>query len=900
MAENTPDDSSLYNFYQTNNLTLARSIIIKNSLTAEAMNKGLPYARGAVFGQVPTVEQSQPKTWRYYCHLAGEYHPVDEMMKVVSLDTLQEIEFTKENMRLHRATWRNYALGTEYFNDLVKRFPEQELLIRGIINPIDKDKAINAQEYDILYYDSSLIDHNEYFLIPELQTKIRAYLKRWDVAMYNLTDEYYEPMRMLMLYTFIPSMLMNIRLKYAHTVYANKYHIWNYLGSQLELDRYRPYLTTEQTMWLYQNIRWVIANGGKQETFAEITEYVMSRRGLPISRFKIHRDVENILDNNPDLFIDRQQINLPNLDYKSSDDSLDLEKLMNKELPTALHNDEAIEDLHESAREMWRFGKHDNLNTKVIESHVEDYSTQEIYRLDDTLLDYWIYMASMNRFESVITVNNPGSAEVMTLTTKEALMMFIYALWRGLQPASKDDTKGIGKIQAHDIYFPIMPKLESLLKSFWKEEHSELYLRYIQDYYPEMGLIYSTEDFYRFCGKVHRFKYMMNDLHGFIQDTYSEGEVHVLVNHLKADYTFPLLEGDDTYFNYFKERGWLIMGLTQDQYLILANEIFNTVTGKNITKANGLESIQENMVRLMEKLSSYNVHYVKTINSQDVTVLNPPSPKIGLIQSTGEFQINWYEDKVEFIRVQLHEETDVPEGINYLSDENTEVGIEEETKKHLDIPIELSLGERQEQYRYVNYPTSVISNFRFDDDDEGDINRAYWVRNGSLYSDTFERITNSLDLGLFKDNEIITLDLRIQAMPTPFDWAVFKEQYGDRKPTDISPDGTLLYNTVDPTKLVELKESYPLEGFEWRAPNAVSEAYELQTEYKLDGFEIGEDDLVIHAERPRIADVADEDLPGFDWTGYTFKPDLSDYRIEIVTEPLLDGLTWEQRDERKD
>ena len=897
MTENTRNDSSLYNFYQTNNLTLARSIIIKNSLTAEAMNKGLPYVRGAVFGRVPTVEQSRPESWRYYCHLAGEYHPVDEMMKVISLDTLQEIEFTKENMRVHRATWRNYALGTEYFNDLVKRFPEQELLIRGIINPISKEKAIQAEEYEILYYDTELIDHNEHFLIPDLQVKIRALLKRWDVAAYNLTDVYYEPMRMMILYMFIPSMLMNIRLKYAHTPYANKYHVWNYLGSQLELDRYRPYLTTEQTMWLYQNIRWVIANGGKQETFEEITEYVMSKRSLPISRFKIHRDVEHILENKPELFIERQQINLPELDYKTNDDSLDLEKLMKKELPTALHNEGAIEDLHTSAREMWRFGKHDNLNTKVIESHVEDYSTQEIFKLDDTLLDYWIYMALMNRFETIIAINNPGSAEVMTLNAKEALMMFVYALWRGTQPKDKDDTKLIGKIQAHDVYFPVMPRREQLLASFWEEEHNELYLQYIQDYYPEMGLIYSTEDFYRFCEKIHRFKYMMFDLHGLIQDIYTEGEVHLLTNKLKADYTFPLLDSEDSYFNYFKERGWLVMNLDEDQYLLLASEIFNRITGKDLTKGNAVESIQENMVRLMEKLSSYNVHFVKTINSQDVTVLSPPSPKIGLLRTNGDGQINWYEDKAEFLRFRGSEKTIVPLSLSVLDEKNTEVLIEEETMKVLENPIELRSNGHQYQYSYLPYITPGISNVWIEGEEE-EFKRGYWIHNGSLFSDEFEYLENTLPLEAFKDRDEISFVFGRYAIPTPYDWRVFRERYGNVTPTSVAEDGSLVYTTVDETKQQPLSPTYQLDGFRWRQPDATQEPFDLQPVYRLDGFTMQAEDFVITEERPRLKDIADELLPVIDWTGYVFKPDLTNYRLDYVTEPNLTGFTWEQRDER--
>lgn len=906
MTEDTLNDSSLYNFYQTNNLELARSIIIKNSLTADAMNRHVPYTEKSLSGPFLSVEENQPETWRYYCHLAGEYHPADEMMKVISLDTLHEIEFTKENLKIHRATWRNYQLGTEYFNDLLKRFPNQEMLIRGIVNPIDKERAINAEEYEILYYDPTLVDHNEYFLISELQQKIRHYLQRWDVAAYWMTDEYYEPMRMMILYMNIPSMLMNIRLKYANTPYANKYHIWNYLGSKLELDRYRAYLTTEQTMWLYKNINWLIAHAGKQLNYEEIIEYVMSKRNLPISRFKIHRDVSDILNFNPDLEIERQQINLPNLDYKSKDDTLNLQTLMEKELPTALNNKEHLDDYYRDGRELWRFGKHDNLNTKVVESHVEDYSTQEVFQIDNTLFDYWVYMSAMGRYETVITVNNPSSSEALTLNPKEALIVFIYALWRSQQPEDKDDTGKIGHITAKDIYFPIVPDRQRLLTKFWEREHSDLYLRFIQDHYPAMGMVYSTEEFFKFCSTVHRFKYAMNDLWGFVQDQASEGEVHMLTKSLKADYVFPLLpDGTDSYFSYCKERGWLIMTMTQEQYLELANDIFVKITGKDLTKGNTIESIQENMVRLMEKLSSYNIHFVKTINSQDVAVLNLPMVKLGQIEQEDSTRHWWLKDKPMLLRKRQFEATNMPMSVNFLSDENTIYCISEEQQKNIEIPIDISSQFTDESFSYLRYPTSVFGHFEIEDEHEL-AERGFWIHNGSLFSDEFVdyETIDTLSLDVFRDEVWLLIEHAVypDKTPSPYDWSSFREKYGDRiEPNFIGEDGHLEYRErIDETTLIPLDGHYILDGFNWNLPDVDTQPYPLRSEYKLSGFTLTKDTFQANEEYVFLRDIAEEDLPGFEWGDFNVTVNLTGYHIGYISDPTLPGFTWEQRNERQD
>ena len=100
--------------YVSSVLGLVRSLTIKYKATADALNKNVP------LGYV--VDLEKPETWRYYKHLAGQYHELDTPRVVTSLDTLQEIEFTYDNLKEHRATWAGYQIGTKNYFYLIKRY----------------------------------------------------------------------------------------------------------------------------------------------------------------------------------------------------------------------------------------------------------------------------------------------------------------------------------------------------------------------------------------------------------------------------------------------------------------------------------------------------------------------------------------------------------------------------------------------------------------------------------------------------------------------------------------------------------------------------------------------------------------------------------------------------------
>ena len=174
-------------FYHASCMKLAKSMVLKSTATAIAMNNEVN-AKFAAYDTSYLVDTLHPETWRYYCHLQGKYHYTDELMQVRSLDTLQTIDFTPENLKLHRATWIHYKDKGEYYYELIAKYPDQHLLVDGICNPIDFETAYKAEEYSILDYDRSLVEEQEVDLIPKLNRQIIETCNRFHSRGYGAFD----------------------------------------------------------------------------------------------------------------------------------------------------------------------------------------------------------------------------------------------------------------------------------------------------------------------------------------------------------------------------------------------------------------------------------------------------------------------------------------------------------------------------------------------------------------------------------------------------------------------------------------------------------------------------------------------------------------------------------------
>lgn len=632
---------SLYDIYTKACKELARSIVIKSEATARAMNR-----QDIITEKLMIMKDGDSfynpydrRTWRYYLHLAGQYHPTDifdttfpdgtikqtQRIMVISTDTNEFIEFTVDNLKEHRSTWRDYQKGSTYYRNLVEKYPRHRDLIDGIINPISLDKSINAEDHAILYWDANWVEANEYSLMEKIQNYVNHYFGRWDNPDYELTDDLYVPAKIGILYIYLPYIIMNLRYQLSRTIEAHSFHVWAYLGSHQHLDFYRSHLTLKQALWFYRNIRWVEHNAGKTETFKALIDIVMTERGLPIAAFDSSANYENMINDPntfyPDTEFKRNPLNLEDIvpkegAIKSTEEIVEDEISQARDNIDYFHSDKEKIDFDFSRTNI------DNSPTKALESRVADYTKRQAIRGEDVELNTWIYMTTLGLYTARISVTNPKTADILALSQDEALIVYVYALHRmhGINPV------WIPTITASNVLRRRKPTKTQVSKvvdrRYLDEEMANIYINAVDHYVPPVGKIISTERFGEFCDEVLKVKNIHRNIYSFTGDARTHIQLKVLTDQYYETVVCKLTERKMAFLDYFKQKGWLLDTMTPGEYAQLATDILKYSLGKDLVNRMGLKEIQEMMIRLLKQLSSYSIQFIRKITEEDIVVFD--------------------------------------------------------------------------------------------------------------------------------------------------------------------------------------------------------------------------------------------------------------------------------------
>jgi hypothetical protein len=601
-------------------MTLAKTMVIKSEVAAETINAELE-----VFGN---ASSSDPRTWKYYRNLAGLYHPTDTMMTVISMDTLEEIEFTRENLQVYRATANAYVYGSRYYRDLVARYPEQESLILGILNPVDLDAAIAARDGDILHYDKLLVESQEMSLIPKLQRWVHAFMSRWTVPGYGVTDDYYTAAQMGILFVNLPVEILNLRLEACLTEEAHSFHIREYLASHGGLDVYLPQMTLKQALFLYRNINYLQRNAGMQQTFNTLLERIINERNLPLARYDmLHDDFEQLETLYPEIEMRRESLNDHPGDGSSNRRTVD--EVMTKQYGVARSNyDRHYEVLDDVVRTM-QHSQINRLPTKVFESALLDTTDSVPYTKEDILLNHWLYMASTNRFLAVVNVSDPTTGVALPLTAKEAFVIFLYAF----NKARGFDLPTIPMLMANRVRKPILPTVQDLRVLVNSDRLNDVYLAKLLEFQPAMGVYVSISAFREFCSDLQYAQNYQRGMYAIPEDHPSRGMAEGAASFCYYDVPCDLDAGTP-YDVWFQERGFDFSQLGSLDLDLLANNILTGVTGEEIGNASALAQLQESMLDLMGRLSSYSVQYLQSINSTSYRILDTVMPRVSDLDST--------------------------------------------------------------------------------------------------------------------------------------------------------------------------------------------------------------------------------------------------------------------------
>ena len=421
--------SDNYRIHRDSNLSLARSIVFKSESTIRSLER--------FFNAIGQPDGDVPSQWKYYLNLAGEYHWSDTPMSVISSDTKEEIPFTKSVLQNHPLTKAEYRRGGTLRSQLVSKHPEQEGLIDRILDPIDMNTAINAEDFTILYYDKKLIARNETNLIPKLQFWLKQIASRWLNRDFEETDSLYAADFIAKIYIFMVKEIASIRLENARTPQVGQWHLWNYLGSYQGLNRYRGFLTLEQQLWLYRNIIYIRRNAGSEEVVGQLIEKFLSIAGLETRRYDMLKMETNLESSG---VID-PRFNLAK--YNATNIEIDEAKLITPrqilELTTTKAvNNESVLDMAELALEEGIHRTIDNTrNTNILEVSQAYDPLAQFTNNAQLRLDYWIYLALEDLYTGPIVIEVPVAGTVI-LSPLEALILMIYATAKAM---GKEDSE---------------------------------------------------------------------------------------------------------------------------------------------------------------------------------------------------------------------------------------------------------------------------------------------------------------------------------------------------------------------------------------------------------------------------------------------------------------------------
>ena len=622
-----------YKLYVDDVMRLTRSLVLKSQSTATSINQHF-VERGIL------VQEEKPETWKYYLNLAGEYHHTDTRMFITSLDTREHIEFSKDNLVIHRATKRGYVYGTRFYNELVRKYPNQVDLIQGILEPIDIQRAIVAPDGEILSYDRSLVENNETNLIPELQKRIDGWKVRWDIVDYAKVDDLYPAANLAILYMNIPLFIMNARMTNCRTDKVHSFHIRQYLASNGKLDSYVDNLNKKQLLFLYRNIKYINRNAGSQDTFEWLVENLLTERLLPLAKYTLQHNISQL----PDEL-------LPTTNAKRTDltpyvsgtvrDIYSANELIQKEVVVTKNNPKYQTEALAELRHKYTHSIHNRLPTKVLESSVVDRSEAFSIKFGDVLLNHWISWACEGNYLAVTNFDNPANGESLWFTAKEAFILYLYAYnaSHGLILETVPD------VMAIFVRKETIPSFDQLRTLATPARVPDNWIHYLREDQPLIGDVISTAGFYDKCQEIHNAWKLHSDFIAHREHMIDRGQVENVAYHLYQHKQYNLADGM-YYEDWLKSKNLEFDKLSREEFDLLANNLLASATGSDLKVSVGLSDLQESMVRLLKQLSSYSIQVVTELQGKNITVVGCPAIRVGDYSGEGSGQTRMHQSNI--------------------------------------------------------------------------------------------------------------------------------------------------------------------------------------------------------------------------------------------------------------
>ena len=610
--------------YLEANKDLIRTMVVKSNFAVRAINQQVIKEHGEF--AVPIEDKT---VWKYYMNVAGEYHFTDTPMYVISLDTKDEILFNKQNLKFHTATAEGYKVGTRFYLALVDKYPQQQFLINCILNPVDKTYAIEAEQGTILNYNSQLVEESETTLISELESFIKLYLARNYVEAFTLTDPYYGYIQWMLLSQQALLKLLNLRLKRCKTEEVHSFHLRQYLASHRGLDKYLPYLTREQALWLYRNIRYIERNAGKTSTFNKLIEIILDKQNIPLNELTLRLTSEFTQDGYAIPIARRKALAKQNVSQYAT---ITLPEFFLLEQETAYGNKIFLDSHKEEITKKIANHPSSVIRTKDLESYMVDLGNSVPDPLPDVILRQWISMTHMGLYNISVNFKDPKTTIEYSLSSWDAIIYFLYITchmekipFTRVPPTANVKYRWHPRPAVEDLTRLIEPGME------WMKPIAED----LVSAQPILTECTSVNQFFEMTYKVY--EECLN--HWFTmaetEDMYARGVMEQMILKLFGSCLRDFSNGEAA-------EDWRLRlnlphyDMTYDEAQMLLSEIFSKATGYLVEETKSLRNIQRALLNLFEDLSSYSIQIIPEINDQDMILLSGAAHRVGNVMGVVE------------------------------------------------------------------------------------------------------------------------------------------------------------------------------------------------------------------------------------------------------------------------
>lgn len=587
---------SLKLYYKTT-LELTKSLIIKDDAIGEFM-------RDLDVGLGLSDNTNVRTEWRYYKYLNGEYLSNDNMMTIISIDTFTRIDLTKDNLAIHKATQHSLKHDSEFLDKLLKRYPGNEILIMGIVDPIDPEYAISVENGTILSYDELLVEEQEINLMSDLSMFIKNYRVRWSNMSYTMHNEYFLPAYQALLSTAVYRELLALRFTYATGGQAHSFHAKHYLMSHGLIDEYIDYLTIEQRTFLLNNLKYIKKHPGTIKTLEMMITNLMDTGGIPLDSFVTEitqgRDVVMTREQlSKYTGLGRDVVSLKDYKYMEGSEGVRYEEQLDKSL----------------------YSKHNRGKTKLLVSDTTSYEDSEPYTIVDALYNHWGYLANGD-ITSYVSVRGINTTKELTMSSSTAFQYSIVLMYKalGLKLDVLPTTVILNQVQVKES----VSKADFPSTSLTQEDFD-----YINSLLVPLFTFTSTRLFNEVITEVQLNYNVLQRFKSNDSNPIRSVDIDKVLSTIYTEVKVPLEHGGMNVDSWLTDMGLeLTTDIPTEEYRDAFVNLVNSAVGlDNRTRVN-LKEVQKAIISVMERLTSFSVTYSSNINELPLIRMNYGSTKI--------------------------------------------------------------------------------------------------------------------------------------------------------------------------------------------------------------------------------------------------------------------------------